>query len=109
MQTSSTASQAKYEDYVEYSIYPLDWKFSKVETKQKLIDFKAQCLASISSYITQYMWHQAPFSLTENEDHLYGRIEISDNIEDEWYLVSLLFKLYAKTHINQQDSEPLNV
>jgi len=108
MQTSKTASQSKYEDYVEYSIYPLDWSFSKVETKQKLIDLKTQCLASISSYITQYMWHQSPFSLTENEDHLYGRIEISDNIEDEWYLVSLLFKLselYPNIVINVHDQD----
>ena len=105
---AKTNSQSNFEDYVEYSIYLLDRSSSKVEMRQRLIDLKTKCIASISSHIIQYMWHQAPFSLIVKDDHLYGRNEISNNIEDEWYIVSLLFKLsklYPDISITVQDQD----
>ena len=108
MQNSQIVSKSKLDDFVEYSIYPLDWNFSREEVKRQLIDLKAQCLASISHFNIEYIWHQSPFSLIVKEDHLYGRIEISDNIEDEWYAISLLFKLselYPNIAISVQDQD----
>ena len=108
MQNSQIVSKSKLDDFVEYSIYPLDWNFSKEELKRQLIDLKAQCLASISHFNIEYIWHQSPFSLIVKEDHLYGRIEISDNVEDEWYAISLLFKLsklYSNIAISVQDQD----
>ena len=93
MEASNNAPRSTFEDYVEYSIYPVDWNLPIEQTKQQLIDLRTKCLASISTYILQYMWHQSPFSLIAKQDYLYGRVEITDNIEDEWYVISLLFKL----------------
>ena len=112
MESSKNGPRSNFEDYVEYSIYPVDCDLPEEQTKQQLIDLKTKCLTSISTYIIQYMWHQAPFSLIIKEDHLYGRVEITDNIEDEWYVISLLFKLTElhpdiTVNVMDQDGEVL--
>ena len=64
-----------------------------VESKQELQTLRDECLALISAYIVQYMWHHDPFTLNVKPNCLYGRVRIGDNIEDEWFVISLLFKL----------------
>ena len=76
----------------------INFENSEVKGIEWLQNLRDECLSLISSNIVQYMWHQDPFILIVKENYLYGRIRIGDNIEDEWYAISLLFKL---TELNQ--------
>ena len=82
-------SKESCEDYVEYSIYPVESDNSSIN----LQNLRDECLAHITPYIVQYMWHKEPFSLVTRKHHLHGRMKIGDNVEDEWYVISMLFKL----------------
>ena len=82
-------SKESCEDYVEYSIYPVESDESSIN----LQNLRDECLAHITPYIVQYMWHKEPFSLVTRKHHLHGRMKIGDNVEDEWYVISMLFKL----------------
>ena len=82
-------SKESCEDYVEYSIYPVESDNSSIN----LQNLRDECLAHITPYIVQYMWHKEPFSLVTRKHYLHGRMKIGDNVEDEWYVISMLFKL----------------
>ena len=82
-------SKESCEDYVEYSIYPVESDESSIN----LQNLRDECLAHITPYIVQYMWHKEPFSLVTRKHYLHGRMKIGDNVEDEWYVISMLFKL----------------
>lgn len=82
-------SKESCEDYVEYSIYPVESDISSIN----LQNLRDECLAYITPYIVQYMWHNEPFSLVTRKHYLHGRMKIGDNVEDEWYVISMLFKL----------------
>ena len=82
-------SKESCEDYVEYSIYPVESDNSSIN----LQNLRDECLAHITPYIVQYMWHKEPFSLVTGKHYLHGKVKIGDNVEDEWYVISMLFKL----------------
>ena len=93
------------EDYVEYSI------FSSQEESSDLVKLRRQCLDILDKFIQQYMWHQDVFDLNVKNNHLYGKITIGDNIEDEWYIIAMLFYLSEKlpviVQVQDQDGEVL--
>ena len=93
MEIIKNVSEMSCEDFVEYKIYPADLEHPKLKSEEWLQSLRDECLSLISSNIVQYMWHQDPFILMVKDNYLYGRIRIGDNIEDEWYAISLLFKL----------------
>jgi len=93
MEILNKVSKETSEDFVEYTIHPVDFDISKGNTIQKLHNLRDECLSIVSSYIVQYLWHQDPFTLIIKENNLYGRVKVGDNVEDEWYVISLLFKL----------------
>ena len=93
MEILKKVSKETCDDFVEYTIHPVDFDTSKDDNSQKLQNLRDECLSIISSYIVQYMWHQDPFTLRLKENNLYGRVKFGDNVEDEWYVISLLFKL----------------
>ena len=112
MEMLKNFSEMNYEDFVEYKIYTTDFENSEIKCKEWLQNLRDECLSLISSDIVQYMWHQDPFILMVKENYLYGRIKIGDNIEDEWYAISLLFKLTELNpslvvKVSDQDGEVL--
>jgi hypothetical protein len=100
--------KAVEEDFVVYSIYSVDPALD-------VYALRNQCLSVLEPQLTLYLWHQDPFVLNVNIDkkwsHLSGRVTIGDNIEDEWFIISLIFKLTEELPviacINDQDGEVL--
>ena len=103
-------------DYVEFTIHPLR------RDANSLSLLRSECLAIVSKYSVNYLWHQDIFNIKEigpgngSGDHrrnfLHGKVHVGDNVEDEWYVVSLLLEL-SKIHpdlvirITDQDGELL--
>ena len=45
------------------------------------------------------MWHQDTFVLNVKDKCLFGKVTIGDNVEDEWYIISLLLKLTERLSV----------
>ncbi|XP_068654766.1 protein ecdysoneless homolog [Aristolochia californica] len=89
------------DDTVFYSLYP-DSSLSKSPSSTAsttLLDeeFSAlhhQILNSIAPFISDYIWQHEPFHLSVSSDpipHFHGKTRFGDNLEDEWFVVFLLF------------------
>ena len=81
------------DDFVEYTLHPSNASLSYNDREKELMSLRDEYLIILSRYTMDYMWHHDPFTLNIKENYLYGRVRIGDNIEDEWYIISLLFKL----------------
>ncbi|XP_033743269.1 protein ecdysoneless homolog isoform X1 [Pecten maximus] len=87
------------EDVVEYFLFPtLPESLNKSEVKKYLEELLDSYLAFVSPLVVDYIWQNDPFSLVATTEgdlpaHLYGRTSFGDNIDDEWFIVYLLFKL----------------
>jgi hypothetical protein len=85
---------------------------SGVKDEERLLflleELKAACFDIVSPLIKDYIWQHQPFNLdavsTPNSSsslsssssslpHLHGMIKYGDNIDDEWFLVFLLYEL----------------
>ncbi|KAL4200870.1 hypothetical protein AMTRI_Chr02g213290 [Amborella trichopoda] len=95
-------------DTVFYSIFP-DPALTLSESS--LEDLKLQILHFLSPSLAQYIWQHQPFNLNVSSSrsscpcipksnpnsprvpHLHGRIRYDDNLEDEWFVVFLLFEI----------------
>ena len=91
MEASNNAPRSSFEDYVEYSIYPVDWNLPIEQTKQQLIDLKTKCLTSISTYIIQYifLFRYSNWNLVEHTSSLFLQ-----------GVLLLLFNLLASRKVN---------
>ncbi|XP_060076683.1 protein ecdysoneless homolog [Ylistrum balloti] len=87
------------EDVVEYYLFPtLPETLNKSEVEKYLEELLDSYLAFVSPLVVDYIWQNDPFSLIVTAEgdlpaHLYGRTSFGDNIDDEWFIVYLLFKL----------------
>ncbi|XP_065875072.1 protein ecdysoneless homolog [Euphorbia lathyris] len=97
------------EDTVFFAIFPdssLSNSFSSSSTPSlSLQSLHLQILQFISPYTSSYIWQHDPFSLSISSfsspsclcssnssiPHLHGKLRFGDNIEDEWFVVFLLF------------------
>ena len=90
------------EDFVSYKVFPMD-------DKEDVYVLRGKCVEMVMKY--GFMWHQDRFVLDVNEDFLTGKMNIGDNIEDEWFLISLLYKFTEQfkviVQVNDQDGEVL--
>lgn len=83
------------EDVVRYWIYPtVADGISNLGQEETL----CRCYASISGFTKTFIWHHQPFSLRikTSEDgswYLEGSVVYGNNIEDEWFVISLLFHI----------------
>ena len=77
------------EDFVTYRIYPT--------APMDLVELRTKCLEVIGKYVQDYMWHQDTFALNVREKYLSAKVTIGDNVEDEWYIISLLLKLTERS------------
>ena len=98
------------DDFVEYFIYPM--ALQEQSQNENMIKLRAQCFDVLEKFVNQYMWHQDSFVLNvQDAQKLHGKVIIGDNVEDEWYIISLLFYLSEKLpvviQVHDQDGEIL--
>ncbi|XP_076909210.1 protein ecdysoneless homolog [Bidens hawaiensis] len=103
------------EDTVFFSIFPNfslspDHKPQNPETFSQLQSLHLQILNALSSYTADYIWQHEPFTLSTSTQspcatcpppshhipHLHGKLIYGDNLEDEWFVVFLLFETSLK-------------
>ncbi|KAL8170904.1 hypothetical protein V2J09_022708 [Rumex salicifolius] len=100
------------EDTVFYAIYP-DFALSPPiastpDLTEQLLSLHLQLLHSVSPFTASYIWQHQPFSLSPSSasnpclcsssgeahvPHLHGKLRFGDNLDDEWFVVFLLFHL----------------
>ncbi|BFZ17671.1 hypothetical protein BsWGS_20709 [Bradybaena similaris] len=104
------------EDVVEYSVFPLvpdDLPSEHVtEFLEKFTDI---VLSHLSDKIVDYIWQHESFNLrpkVSSSDsvppHLHGSTSFGDNIDDEWFIVYLLYEItreYAGTVVRVSDND----
>lgn len=92
------------EDFVEYSLYP-------VKEGEDLPKLKEEVVERLNKYTSDYMWHQEAFHLDILKKCLYGKVFFGDNIEDEWFIISLLLEISKQLEViirvTDQDGEVL--
>ena len=89
------------DDTVFYSIYPY---FSLCSSSSAITDhlqsLHLQILSTISPLTSDYIWQHEPFSLSpstsDNLPHFHGKVKFGDNLDDEWFVVFLLFHISRK-------------
>lgn len=89
------------DDTVFYSIYP---DFSLCSSSSAITDhlqsLHLQILSTISPLTSDYIWQHEPFSLSpstsDNLPHFHGKVKFGDNLDDEWFVVFLLFHISRK-------------
>ena len=76
------------EDYVAYKILPC-------VSDKNIIELRNQCFEIVKDFVEKFMWHHDNFVLDVNESETYigGKVTIGDSVEDEWFLISLLFRI----------------
>ncbi|KAF5943101.1 hypothetical protein HYC85_020743 [Camellia sinensis] len=103
------------DDTVFYSIFP-DFSSNnsqspKNPTTTQLQSLHLQILHSLSPHTSDYIWQHEPFTLSLSTatstcicssqhqqqqqlfPHLHGKVRFGDNLEDEWFVVFLLFQV----------------
>ncbi|XP_034691589.1 protein ecdysoneless homolog [Vitis riparia] len=103
--TSSIFSQNSSklpDDTVFYAIFP---DFSLPVSKSPnpnitslLQSLHLQILTTISPHTTHYIWQHEPFTLSLSSPsstipHLQAKLRFGDNLDDEWFVVFLLFQI----------------
>ncbi|KAI3908582.1 hypothetical protein MKX01_025576 [Papaver californicum] len=115
---SSTSTSRIPEDTVFYAIYPDEFlqdsssssckTLNPDETNQEfssssIHSLHLRMLEIVSPYTIEYIWQHEPFSLTlsnpknsSETPHFRGKTKYGDNLEDEWFIVFLLFEISRK-------------
>nr|GEV22383.1 protein ecdysoneless homolog [Tanacetum cinerariifolium] len=104
------------EDTVFYSIFPDSSLSTDIKSQNpitnplissQLQSLHLEILHSLSSYTTNYIWQHEPFTISPSTQtpcafcpsssnripHLHGKLRYGDNLEDEWFVVFLLFEI----------------
>ncbi|XVF15299.1 hypothetical protein REPUB_Repub09cG0139100 [Reevesia pubescens] len=79
------------DDNVFYSIYP-----DNPLSQDSLQSLHLQILNSIFPFTSSYIWQHQPFTLAISFHpfpHLHGHLRFGDNLNDEWFVVFLLFQI----------------
>ncbi|CAN4126782.1 unnamed protein product [Withania somnifera] len=100
-------SSVPLSDTVFFSIYP-DFSLNPTTVTSQLHSLHLQILQNLTPYTSSYIWQHEPFNLTANGDHLTGKLRYGDNLEDEWFVVFLLFQIskeYTNLSIQVYDTD----
>ncbi|KAH9626245.1 hypothetical protein KSS87_001416 [Heliosperma pusillum] len=73
-------------DTIFYTIHP-----DQPTTPTQLQTLNLQILQTLTPFTTTYTWHHTLFTLTPTTTHLHGHLRYGDNLDDEWFVVFLLF------------------
>ncbi|KAL8038343.1 hypothetical protein ABFX02_11G101100 [Erythranthe guttata] len=96
------------DDTVFYSIFP---DSSAAAAAAELQSLHLQILHHIAQFTDPYIWQHEPFLLSVTPSpvpHLSGHLRFGDNLEDEWFVVFLLFgisKTFPNLSIRVWDSD----
>ncbi|KAJ8557495.1 hypothetical protein K7X08_003120 [Anisodus acutangulus] len=95
------------DDTVFFSIYP---DISLNPTTTQIQSLHLQILQTLTPFTSNYIWQHEPFTLTPTPTppHLSGKLRYGDNLEDEWFVVFLLFetsKHFPNLSIQVNDSD----
>ncbi|XP_042038892.1 protein ecdysoneless homolog [Salvia splendens] len=85
------------DDTVFYSIYPDSCLSSS--SAEDLHSLHLQILNYVQPLTAPYIWQHQPFSLSITPapvPHLSGHLRFGDNLEDEWFVVHILFEISKK-------------
>lgn len=98
---------------VKYRIFVKDG--DNFATGSNLETCLANYLAFLSPIVEEFIWQNEPFFLhaksgkgDESPAHLYGKTEFGDNVDNEWFIVSLLLqlsKVFPETCISLSDND----
>ncbi|XP_042508102.1 protein ecdysoneless homolog [Macadamia integrifolia] len=99
------------EDTVFYAIFP-DFSIHNNGNEEddelsnsSLRSLHLQILNTVNPYVSDYIWQHDPFNLSISSSrtsncicskeipHLHGKTKYGDNLEDEWFVVFLLFEI----------------
>lgn len=82
-------------DTAEYSLFPLQGLWDAAAAHAAL----SECLHTANDLIGNYIWHREAFKLSVkhsaelNSHYLCGRTYYGENVEDEWFITYILFKI----------------
>ncbi|KAI8742151.1 protein SGT1 [Biomphalaria glabrata] len=106
------------EDVVEYSIFPQIPNDLHADAIKRFLDKQIDdILAHLSDRIVNYIWQHESFNLKpviniSSQDsvppHLHGSTNFGDNIDDEWFIVHLLYEItreFAGTVVRVNDND----
>ncbi|KAH0714155.1 hypothetical protein KY284_007060 [Solanum tuberosum] len=103
------------DDTVFFSIYPdftLNPTSPPTTITSQLQSLHLQILQNLSPFTSNYIWQHESFTLTlsptPTPPHLSGKLRYGDNLEDEWFVVFLLFetsKHFPNVSIRVWDSD----
>lgn len=100
------------ENVVKYRIFVKDG--DSFATESKLETLLAHYQVFLSPFIDDFIWQVEPFCLVtkagkgDNPAHLHGKTKFGDNVDDEWFIVCLLFKLskaFPETCVSISDND----
>ncbi|KAL5019026.1 hypothetical protein ScPMuIL_004748 [Solemya velum] len=112
----STFERQLPEDVVEYFLYPVIPKDVK-DVSNYLDECTDLYFAELSQFLLHFIWQNEPLNLSavlgkKNEvpPHLYGQTNFGDCIDDEWFIIFLLFHLTKQfpgliARVNDNDGE----
>ena len=72
-----------------YKIYPTSQHSRAADLERFCTELNVNALLSHS----QYIWHQEPFCVWVEENHLLGKSIVADCVDDEWFIVYILKQL----------------
>ena len=95
-------------NYNDFLIFRIFVNNSSVDTSLKdMISLREQIIAIITPMINKYMWHndklRIKIILPDNDTPIYlgGLLEYGDCVDDEWFVVSVLYEVSKKlTQLN---------
>lgn len=88
-------------------VYQVDFP-SPLDQPEPLLDLSAQLLAFTNSTSQNYLWHKQSFNLAltainysapanvEQHRWLQGKTDVTDAVDDEWFIVHLLREITLK-------------
>ncbi|XP_052820717.1 protein ecdysoneless homolog [Mya arenaria] len=88
------------EDVVEYFLYPsLSESTDRAECVRELEECLKNYMTSLSTLLIDVIWQKEGFKLKCVQEsgnvpgHLHGETSFAENVEDEWFIVYLLYQL----------------
>lgn len=100
--------------------YTINFDSATSRDSQQLLARRAGILALVAELSHEYIWHKQPFNLSLSplsfsssassiqNQHLHGETDVTDAIDDEWFIVWLLTRIsseYKDTVISIDDND----
>lgn len=81
---------------VSYRVYDPKKVEEEGDDGTKLNDLRDRCVSVVKRDVERYLWNDQKFELRVKERRLEGNVSVGDCVEDEWFVVWLLFQISKK-------------